>query len=219
MTELNTMLREHALTGLQSQLDAAVTNGDTAAARKITDDIAKLAVSTAPKAPAFGGPDVYAQLEIKAPWYGVDPKKSAKAEELGKAMKLNKFPTAEAFADALIKAVDEEFKVTPAAGVSEGGEDDEDPKDDEDEAGEDGKKPVTKRRTDGPGEGEAAGRAVRSKSGPWTKMSDAPGDVQKDVKRAADKFAPKTKEGRAAFEAKALEAHYAQHQRNKPGKK
>lgn len=216
MSELNTMLREHALTGLQAQLDAAVTNGDTVAARKASDEISKLAVSTAPKAAPFGQPEIMASMETKAPWFGIDPKKSAKALEFGKTMNLKKFATAEAFADAVIKAVDEEFKPATGGTSEEEPGEEEEPAEEEEEPGE--KKPTAKRRTDAPGEGEAAGRATRSKSGPWTKLSDAPGDVQKDVKRAADKFAPKTKEGRTAFETKALEAHYAAFQRTK-GKK
>ena len=203
------MMREQAKNGLQMALDAAVTEGDSAKARKIADDLAKLEVSTAPKAPPFTGKDVYAVLDTKAPWYGVDPKKSARAEELGKSMRLSKFPTAEAFADALLAAVEAEFK--PPVAEPKG---DEDPEDEPEE-----KKPEPKaRKTDAPGEGDAIGGTRRASSGPWVKLTDAPADVQKEVKRAADKFAPKTKEDRESFVTKALEAHYAQHQRNK-GKK
>jgi len=42
--------------------------------------------------------------------------------------------------------------------------------------------------------------------------------VQKEIKRTADKFAPKTKEGREKYVEKALEAQYNAAQRNK-GKK
>lgn len=214
MVELNTMLREHALTGLQTQLDAAVTNGDTAAARKITDDIAKLAVTTAPKAPPFGDTEIRAALETKAPWYGVDPEKTAQIEQFGKTINLKRFTSAEAVADALIKATDAKFApVVVEKKDGEDGEDEPDPKEDDEPE----PKPA-KRRTDAPGDGEGAPRSGKSKSGPWLKMSDAPQDVRAEVKRAADKFAPRTEEGRKAFEAKALEAHYAQNQR-KAGKK
>ena len=81
MSDFNTMLREQARTGLQTQLDAAVTNGDAEAARKITGDLEKLAVATAPKPPAFSDSDIRTELD-KQPWFGIDPKKSAKVVEL-----------------------------------------------------------------------------------------------------------------------------------------
>lgn len=220
MADLNVMMREQATAGLQAQLDKAVTDGDMAAARKISDDLSKLAVSMAPKAPPFTSDDIKAEME-KAPWYGVDPKKNAKALEFGKAMDSRKFASAEAFAAALIKAVDEEFK--PAGRVVAEGDDDEpgavDDGDDDDTkpaAGE--KKP---RKTDGPSESDANQRtATRRISGPWLKLSDAPADVQKEVKRTADKFVPAAapKEQREKFVTKALESYYAAHQRAK-GKK
>lgn len=218
--DLNVMMREQALGGLQRELDAAVTNGDTAEARKVSEKIAQLTAASAPKAPPFTGQDVYAVLETKAPWYGVDPKKSAKAEELGKSMKLSKFSSAEAFADALIKAVDEEFKpAAPAAG--EGDDDGTGGDDDGDEKPETGKGKPAVRRTDGPGEGDNNHTTIRrATNGPWTKLADAPADVQKEIKRSADKFVPAKapKEQRESFIAKALESQYLIHQRNK-GKK
>jgi hypothetical protein len=216
--DLNVMMREQAINGLQAILDKAVTDGDTVAARKAADDLAKLAVSTAPKAPPFNSDDIKAELE-KAPWYGVDPKKNAKALEFGKAMDSKKFATAAAFAEALIKAVDEEF--APAGKV------DEDADDEVDEDGDDAAKEAAaaarkaKRRTDGPGEGDANQRSsVRRASGPWAKMTDAPVDIQKEIKRAADKFvsASAPKEQREKFISNALESHYAAHVRAK-GKK
>lgn len=215
--DLNQMLREQASVGLQTQLDQAVTNGDTEAARKISAQIATLAVSTAPKAPAYGDAEIRASLDAKAPWFGTDPKKSAKAVEFGKTMDPKKFASAEAFADAIVKAVDEEFKPAILA-----------PKDDEDEDGEgddaDGEdeeeKPVVRkaRRTDGPGESDTNGRPRRGSTGPWEKLTDAPREIQAEVKRQADKFAPKTKEGREAFVKRALEAHQRAHAA-KQGKK
>lgn len=223
MSDLNVMMREQAVMGLQTQLDKAVTDGDTVAARKISDDLAKLAVSTAPKAPPFGNAEITAQLE-KAPWFGIDPKKSAKVVEFGKTMDPKKFATAELFAAALIKAVEEEFK--PAGRTA-----DPDPEEDENEdpelgdgAEEDdktaaaGKKP---RKTDGPGEGDAGVRAAaRRTSGPWAKLTDAPADIQKEINRAATKFVSShaPKEQREKFVSNALASHYAAHLRAK-GKK
>ena len=205
MVDLNVMMREQAVAGLNLQLDAAVTAGDTAAARKISDDLAKLAVSTAPKAPPYGDAEIRAELS-KLDWFGVDPKK---------------FSSAEAFAAALVKAVEEEFK--PAGKVDA----DEEEEDEEDEDGDDAAKEAAaaarkaKRKTDGPGEGDTLRAAPRRTSGPWTKLSDAPADIQKDVKRQADKFvaASAPKEQREKFIASALGSHYAAHQRNKQGKK
>lgn len=224
MSDLNMMMRDQARAGLQLQLDKAVTDGDTAAATKIADDIAKLALSSAPKAPPYGDVEVRAELDKQA-WFGTDPKRSAKAIEFGKTMDPKKFASAEAFAIAIIKAVDAEFKPAnaTAAGGDEGtGGDDESPEDQgEDTLGED--PPVAKkpRRTDAPGEQEAIGRSgVRTAKGPWTKLSDAPADVQKEIKRAADKFVSSTapKEQREKYVAKALESHYGQYVQSKKGK-
>jgi hypothetical protein len=217
--DLNVMMREQALSGLQAQLDTAVTNGDTVAARKISDDIAKLQVQTAPKAPPYGDAEIRGQLE-KAPWFGIDPKKSATAVEFGKTMDPKKFATAEAFAAALIKAVEEEFK--PAAAAAEEGGDGEpgDEGTDEDAGTDEDKPPKKPRKTDGPGDDVLRGATNRRGTGPWAKLSDAPPDVQKEIKRQADKFVSSsaTKEQRDKFVANALGSHYAQHQRSK-GKK
>lgn len=213
MTDLNTMMREQAVNGLQLQLDAAVTDGDTVKARKISDDLAALKMSTAPKPPAFTPDDIRTEME-KLPWYGTDPKKSGRAVELGKNMDPKKFASAAAFAEALVKVVDEEFKPAP-----KDGEEDE-PKDGEEDEPND-KSVGRARKTDGPGEGDATQRTVRrSSSGPWAKISDAPADVQKEIKRQTDKFvsANASKEQRESFVTKALESHYAAHQR-KAGKK
>lgn len=215
MNDLNTMLRDQARGALQTALDAAVTNGDTEGARKITSDLEKLAVSTAPKALPYGDVEIRAELD-KQPWFGIDPKKSAKAVEFGSKMDPKKFASAELFAAAVVKAVDEEFK--PAA-AAPGEDDEEEPGNDQ---GEDvlGEKPEKKaRRTDGPNDGDANVRAAaRRTSGPWVKITDAPTEVQKEINRTADKFAPKTKEGRASYVTKALDAHYTQHQRTKEKK-
>jgi len=215
--DLNMMMREQARNGLQAQLDAAVTNGDTEAARKVAKDIAALEVSTAPKSAPYGSEDIKAELN-KQDWFGVDPKKSAKAMEFGKTMDLAKFPTAAAFAAAVVKAVDEEFK--PAKAADDAGEGDDGEGDDDTEKPE-GKEKAAVRRTDAPGEGDATQRTVRrATSGPWTKMADAPADIQKEIKRSADRFvsAKAPKEQRESFIAKALESHYQTHQRNKAKK-
>lgn len=216
MTDLNVMMREQALAGLQTQLDAAVTNGDTVAARKVSDDIAKLQVQTAPKAPPYGDAEIRGQLE-KAPWFGVDPKKSATAVEFGKTMDPKKFATAEAFAAALIKAVDEEFK--PAGSAAPAGEDGDGEGADGEEEGEEEETPAPKkpRKTDGPGDDNLRGATNRRSAGPWAKLSDAPADIQKEIKRQAEKFVASsaTKEQREKFIVNALGSHYAQHQRRK----
>jgi hypothetical protein len=221
--DLNMMMRDQARNGLQSQLDAAVTAGDTAAARKLADDIAKLDVATAPKpAVAFTNNDVWLAAEAKAPWLGVDPKKSAKANEFAKTMNPKKFASAEAMADAVIKAVEEEFK--PATAASEAAEEDEGEAAEEGEgegAAESKPAPSKQRATDGPKDGDLSrGSATRAKSGPWTKLADAPADIQKEVKRSADRFVPEgaKKEVREKFITDALASHYRTHQNNK-GKK
>lgn len=206
MVDLNTMLRQQAVSGLQTQLDTAVTNGDTEAARKITKDIAELAVATAPKVTGFTETEVRAELDVLAPWFGIDPKRSDKAMQFANRMDLKKFATPKAYAEALIKAVDEEFKPAVAADVEDDADDDEPDTD---------KEPVAKkpRRTDSPGENDAGARSGtrRASSGPWTKISDAPKEVQAEIKRQADKFAPKTDEGRKTFVARSLEANYRMH--------
>lgn len=223
MSDLNVMMREHARAGLQTQLDAAVTNGDIEAANKITADIEKLAVSTAPKAPPFGDAEIRAAIEAKADWFGVDPRKSGAVIRLGKDMNPRKFATADAFAEALIKAVNEEFK--PAAPAPDGDElgDPEPGNDEPDDGGnEDKSTPKKPRRSDGPADEDGGARAKRAagrNSGPWAKLSDAPPDVQQEIRRQADKFVRSSapKEQRDQFISRALESHYAAHQRK--GKK
>ncbi len=215
MADLNVMMREQATAGLQRELNDAVTNGDTEAAAKVADKIAALAVSSAPKAPPYGNDEIKAELD-KQPWFGVDPKKSGRAIAMGRDMDPKKFPSAEAFAAALVKAVDEEFKVAPAAGA-------EDPEGDEEEGDDKTKDPPEKktRRTDGPRDSDTTGTTRTARSGPWTKLSDAPAEVQKEIKRAADKFvsANAPKEQREKFITNALASHYNIHQQSKAAKK
>lgn len=216
--DLNIMMREAAKTGLQTRLDAAVTNGDTEAARKVSDEMAALAVSTAPKTPPFGPGDVKAELD-KLDWFGVDPKKSAKAMEFGKTMALEKFPTAAAFAAAIVKAVEDDGK--PAARAS-GTEAEETAEEKEEREAAEAEAAATKtRRTDGPSEADATQRTrTRATSGPWMKLSDAPADIRAEITRQAEKFVSSKapKEQREKFITNALGSHYAAHQR-KTGKK
>lgn len=219
MSDLNVMIREQAMTGLQSALDVAVTNGDTVAARKISDDIAKLTVSTAPKAPPYGDAEVRAVLD-KQEWFGTDPKRTAKALEFGKTMDLKKFATADALAAAIVKAVDVEFPPPAAAGADEETEEERGAREAEEAetAAAAAKKPP--RRSDGPTEAEAGAAARAVRAGPWTKLSDAPADVQAAIKRQADKFVPAgaPKEQREGFVTRSLESHFQIHQQRK-GKK
>ncbi len=217
MPDLNVMLLEHAKSGLQAELDTAVTNGDTEGARKIADKISALNSAAAPKpSTAYGDAEIRAELN-KLPWFGVDPKKSGRTIELGKTMDPKKFGTAAEFTAALVKAVDEEFKPAPKE-PPEGETDEEREAREAEEAEAAAAKAKKPRASDGPADGDAAGTRTRRASGPWTKMSDAPADVQKEINRTADKFAPKTKEGREKFVAKALDAHYSKAQLAK-GKK
>lgn len=216
--DLNVMMREQAKVTLQTQLDTAVQNGDADQARKISDQIAALAVQTAPKAPPFGDAEIRAELG-KLDWFGVDPKKSAKALEFGKTMDPRKFPTAEAFAAAVVKAVDDEFK-PPAAAKTAAEGDDEDGEGSED-AGDEAAPAARPKRSDAPAPGETDPRPrAGGRTGPWTKLSDAPQEVRAEVKRQADKFLPAnaTKEARDAFTKRQLEAHYGTHQRKTKGK-
>lgn len=215
MPDLNMLMRDQAKLGLQAQLATAVTNGDAEAAAKIADDLAALAVQTAPKAPPYADAEIRAELD-KQPWFGTDPKRSTKAVEFGKMMDPKKFGTAADFVAAIVKAVDEEFKpAVPAGETEEQRETREEQERVAAEAPAGEKKP---RRTDGPGEGDALSASSRGKSGPWAKLTDAPAAVQAEIKRTADKFAPKTEDGRKGFITRALEAHYNDAQR-KAGKK
>jgi len=217
MPDLNVMLLEQARNGLQTELDTAVTNGDTEAARKVAAKLSDLNTAAAPKpSTAYGNTEIRAELN-KLPWFGVDPKKSGRTIELGKTMDPKKFGTAAEFTAALVKVVDEEFK--PAIAAPPEGETDEEREAREAEEAETAAAKTKKpRASDGPSDADTGGTRSRRTSGPWLKISDAPEDVRKEITRTADKFAPKTKEGREKFVAKALEAHYAKAQLAK-GKK
>ncbi len=204
MNDLTTMLHKQVQENLTRSLDAAVQAGDIAAARNATKQIAELALSTAPapKKPKLADADIREALKTKAPWFGTDPRKSAKAVEFGKNMDPESFSTAEAFADAVVKAVDEEFKPVKE---DEPIDDDEPAEDEEKE-----EKPVARKKTDAP-TGDTGRSASRGKSsGPWAKLSDAPKDVAERIKGQADKFTRNSpKEARDKFISMALGSAYA----------
>jgi hypothetical protein len=218
------MVKEQALSGLRAALDKAVLEGDQEGARKAATQLAQLEISAAPKPLPYGDAEIRAELN-KQEWFGTDPKRSAKAIQFGKDLDPNKFATAADFTAAIVKAVEDEFKPPkPARTDDEDGDDeeaeDEDGAKDEDEDDEEtkDKSKSKRRRTDGPREGEGSNtRGVGRRAGPWTKLSDAPHPIQAEIKRSANKLlsSKATKEQRATFEAKALESHYAVHQRNK----
>jgi len=216
--DLNMLMRDQARNGLQTQLNDAVTNGDAEAASRIAKEMEALAVATAPKPSAYTQQDILAEMN-KLDWFGTDPKKSARAVELGKSLDPKKFATATLFADALVKAVNEEFKpAAPAAGAA--GEEGDEEEDDDGGEDEDAKAAAAKakRKTDGPNDGDSGQGTIRKTSkGPWTKMADAPADVQTDIKRAADKFVASNapKEQREKYITAALASHYNIHQLKK----
>jgi hypothetical protein len=219
--DLNMMLRQTARSGLEAKLAQAVVDGDQEAAKKIAKEMSDLELQTAPKAPPYGDAEIRAELN-KLPWFGVDPRKSAKAMQYGKDLDPRKFSTAEAFAKAVAEAVEQDFKPaseTPPKDDEE--EEDEDEKEEEEEEESDGKdKPEPRKRTDGPGENDADGSRPRRASGPWKKMSDAPPAVQTEIRRTMTKLlgARTTEDQRKAFETRALESHYAAQQRGKQRK-
>jgi hypothetical protein len=188
---------------LAHALDSAVQAGDINAARNATRQLSEIAIKQAKKvAPQFTNSDIREVLKTKAPWFGVDPRRSAKAVEFGKNMEPQSFKSAEEFANELIRAVDEEFET-----VTE---------ETEDEEIEEPKK-VARKKTDAPSE---TVRAIpRRSNGPWTKLGDAPKDIADQIKVSADKFTRNaTKEQRDKYIATALGTAYAADQRTK-GKK
>lgn len=210
--DLNIMMREQARAGFERDLETAVTNGDTAAAKKATEALTQLALASAPPSAPYGQAEIRAELD-KQPWFGTDPEKTTFVLESGKNLSMKKFATAADFAKALVDAVDKKF-ATAAPGKAATEEDetgDDEVEDDNEPTPEPARKP---KKTDGPGEGDANQRAAaRRTSGPWKALTDAPSAIQKEINRTADKFAPKTKDGRDKFVSKALEAHYAEHVR------
>lgn len=208
MTDMATLMRNQLNQSLTNQLNAAVQAGDIAAAHAATKSIAELAAASVPQQAAATGPkfsneDIRKNMAAKAPWFGTDPKKSAKAVEFAKNMEPTAFETVEKFSDALIKAVEDEFK--PAA--------EPEPEEETEE-----EKPVVIKKTDAP-TGDTGRSASRSgSSGPWGKLSEAPKEVADNIKRQAEKFT-RTKEAKDKFIVTALGSAYADHQRKTGAKK
>jgi hypothetical protein len=219
MTDLATMMREQLSSNLNAQLDSAVTAGDIAAARKASDSLSKLAATTAPAGPVvkFTAADIRKELEAKAPWFGIDPRRSSKVLEYGKMMDSNRFDNAAKFAEALIAAIDEEFP--PAGGRRQeagdaGGDGDNDDAGGDDAGGDDAPVKPARKKTDAPSAGDAGAARRNNGSGPWAKLSDAPANVRDDINRTLDKYCRNgTKEQREQFTKDALATHYAAHQR------
>jgi hypothetical protein len=208
--DLETMYKTQMQANLNYLLDSATQAGDIAAARKAAQQIAEFAIQTSKTsgAPQFTDADLRAALKAKAPWFGVDPRRSAKAVEFGKNMEPASFKTPEEFADELIKAIKQEFEPDQ--------EPDEDDEEDEEEKEEE-KKPARK-KTDAP-TGNMARAVPRKSSGPWAKLSDAPKEIAETIRASADKFTRNaTKEQRDKYIATALGTAYAADQRAK-GKK
>jgi len=206
--DLDELMRKTTLDTLTSQHEAAVVNGDVAGAKAAADKLAEFKLATAPK-PAvqtgFGDTEVKAELN-KLPWFGADPKKSAKAMDAARNMSTAKFATPQAFVEAVVKAVEDDAAATTTAT--------EEPGDDDDDAGKAATKPAT-RRTDGPRDDDTGARGRGAGGGAWSKLSEAPKDVQARIKASAQKFLPAaaTEEQRKNFHKRALDAAYAEHQR------
>jgi hypothetical protein len=201
------LIRTQQQNMLAHALDSAVQVGDINAARNATRQLSEIAIQQAKTAgPQFTNADIREVLITKAPWFGKDPRRSAKAVEFGKNMEPKSFKSAEEFADELIKAVDEEFD--PQKELEEAlDEEDEEPE-----------KKSARKRTDAPS-GNTARAVPRRTNGPWSKLGDAPKEVADTIKASADKFTRNaTKEQRAKYIETALSAAYAADQRSRSKK-
>jgi hypothetical protein len=208
--DIEAMVRNKLHSDLSRSLDSAVQVGDIQAARKATQQLQELALSTVKstgKVP-FSNEDIRSSLKTKAPWFGVDPRRSARAVEFGKNMEPQNFKDADAFADALIEAVADEFDPKEDEGDNE---EDDGPEEKETEE----KKRVARKKTDAPS-GAGARAIPRRSSGPWSKLSDAPKEVADMIKASADKFTRNaTKEQRQKYIETALGTAYSADQRAK----
>lgn len=214
--DLEVMLRNQVQANLTHALDSAVQAGDIQAARKATQQLQDLALQNlkASGGRLFNNADIRASLKTKAPWFGVDPRRSAMAVEFGKNMEPESFKSADDFADAIVKSVNEEFKRNgkPHEKEEDPDEDLDEEEPDEEEPDEEEKK-VTRKKTDAPS-GDVRRAVPRRSSGPWVKLSDAPKDIAETIKSAADKFTRNaTKEQREKYIATALGTAYAADQR------
>jgi|SRR5579859_4333319 len=206
MTDLNTMLRQQMQNTLTAQLDAATQAGDIAAARKAAQSLMEFSVATAAATtkPAKKPPtieELKKAIMAKADWFGVDPRRSAKAVELGKMMDPERFETADAFADALLKELAKDEK-PPRNSDSENNADDDsiDENDDDDSEDEDAmdaqrqgrNRPARRNGTTQP-ELNAGGR---SNGGTNLRRAFDTGDIKHlpraaadEIRKSADKFA------------------------------
>lgn len=208
MTDMATLMRNQLNQSLTNQLNTAVQAGDIAAAHAATKAIAELAIATVPQQQPAAGPKfdteaIKKELFAKAPWFGTDPRKSSKAVEFAKNMEPSVFKTVEEFSEALIKAVDDEFK--PANAKEE--TDAEDSEDDEPKE----EKPAARKKTDAPSGDTGRSATTGRSSGPWAKLSDAPKETADLIRGQADKFT-RTKEARDKFITTALGSAYLAHQ-------
>jgi hypothetical protein len=205
---LETMLRNQLQANLIFKLDSATQAGDIVAARRAAQELSEFAIQHKPTdTPQFTNADIRAALKAKAPWFGVDPRRSARAVEFGKNMEPESFKSADEFATQLIKAVDDEYD-------RETEEELEEMLDEEEEE----EKKVARKRTDAPS-GEARRVIPRRTSGPWMKLSDAPKEIAAQIKASSDKFTRNvSKEQREKYIVTALNTAYAADQRAK-GKK
>ena len=114
MNDLATMLKQQMENNIAGRLGRrSGDRGRSDRAQGITKEYADLQVAAVPRAPVKTPPtkeQIMSAITAKAPWFGVDPKKSALVAELGKTMLPDRFETADAFADALLKAVEEHGK-------------------------------------------------------------------------------------------------------------
>jgi hypothetical protein len=214
MNDLATMLKQQMENDIGARLDAAVATGDAATARKMAKQFADLQVASVPKAPTKTAPtkeQIMSALTAKADWFGIDPVKSALAGELGKTMLPERFESADAFADALLKAVDAKLKTTTNAEDEDGEGEDAEDEDGEDEGDETARKPARRNATaqtelNQGGRSNASGTNLRRafETGEIKHLSKPAADA---IKAQADKFTTgKTKEQRAAYIANAVKA-------------
>jgi hypothetical protein len=193
--DLEQMLKNQLQNNIVYRLDSATQAGDIQAARKAALELSEFQAKNRPAdVPSFTNADIRTAIKAKAPWFGVDPRRSAKVVEFGKNMEPASFKSAEEFADKVIEAIEEEY---------EEGDEEEDDGPEEKEV----KKPERK-KTDAPSSSGA--RAIpRRSAGPWSKLSDAPKEIADTIKASADKFTRNaTKEQRDKYISTALGTAY-----------
>jgi hypothetical protein len=212
MTDLATMLRNQMQQNLQNSLDTAVQAGDITAARNATKQILDLSLAEARSSTAAKKvptkDEIKAAISAKAAWFGIDPRKTAQAVELGKMMDPERFDSAEAFAAALLKSLDTEAAAAAASAAGEGEEDDGEGEDE----GETERQPKKRKNaTERPELGAGGAPAVTSNLRRAFESGDIkalPRAAQEAIKKSADKLARNADEkGRKAFITNAVKAH------------